>query len=150
MTFSVHLAASNSALNTSRYMRLILMSITQMFWSISVTSYTLWFTLNSVPMRPWTTWSDVHSNFSRVDLYVTAFTPKVVVTSYYVLWWMVPASSVVFIIFFAFGRDAVEEYKSYFRWFRTHILRQTLSDGSSKGTFGSLPIWKYVYTLLIH
>lgn len=120
------------------------MSVTQMFWSIIVTAYTLWFTVNSVPMRPWTTWSDVHSNFSRIDLFATAFTPQIVVTSYYVLWWLVPASSFIFVAFFAFGKDAIEEYKTYIRWIRIHILRQRIFNGSLKSTLSSLPIRRYV------
>jgi len=139
ITFAAHLAGSNSALTTSRYLRLMLMSALQMIWSITVTSYTLWYTIFAVPLRPWTSWSDVHSNFSRIDLYPAAFTPPMIVSSEYALWWMVPASTFIFVAFFAFGRDAIVEYKKCFMWFRTRVLRQTVVNEGSKGSFGSLP-----------
>ncbi|KAG6807824.1 Pheromone B beta 1 receptor, partial [Tephrocybe sp. NHM501043] len=89
----------------------------------------------AVPIRPWTTCADVHSDFLRIDRYPVRFTPQEVLTSYYVLWWMVPISTFIFVVFFAFGRDAVEEYKRCWLWFRTRILRQSVPCQSSKGSF---------------
>ncbi|KAJ7182461.1 pheromone A receptor-domain-containing protein [Mycena crocata] len=114
ISFAAHLDASHSALTTSRYLRLMLMAILEMIWSITVTSYTLWFTTVSIPLRPYISWADVHSNFSRIDTYPTLFMPGIVVRAYYFLWWLVPVSTFAFVAMFAFGRDAVEEYKKCF------------------------------------
>ncbi|KAJ7732230.1 pheromone receptor Rcb2 B43 [Mycena maculata] len=143
ITFAAHLDASHSALTTSRYLRLMLMSVIQMVWSLSITSYILWFTLMAVPLRPWTGWADVHSNFSRVDTYPILFVPQEVLTSYYVSWWILPASTFIFVAFFAFGREAVDEYKQVFRSFRRHVLRQnpTTSQSTKSGRgFGGISL----------
>ena len=138
ISFATHLAA-HSALTTSRYLRLMLMSILQMVWSITVTSYALWFTVVSIPIRPWTNWADVHSNFSRIDLYPALFTPPLVLRAFYVLWWMVPLSTILFVAFFAFGREAMIEYKKCIVWFRTTILRQSTDKTGTKNSFMTLP-----------
>ncbi|KAJ7643058.1 GPCR fungal pheromone mating factor, partial [Mycena polygramma] len=136
ITFAAHLDANHSALTTSRYLRLMLMSTLQMFWSIGLTIFTLWFTTISIPIRPWTTWADVHSNFSRVDQYPTLFTPEIILSGYYALWWTVPASTFIFVAFFAFGAEALAEYKKGFLWVRRVVFRRpppsiTLGIGSA-------------------
>jgi pheromone a factor receptor len=135
MSFAAHLEQSRSALTTSRYLRLMLMALLEMIWSITVTSYTLWFTTISIPLRPYTSWADVHSNFSRIDTYPTLFMPEIVITAYYFLWWLVPISTFAFVAMFAFGRDAVEEYTKCFRSVRDAILRRKSVPTSSKGGF---------------
>jgi Pheromone A receptor len=135
ISFAAHLENSKSALTTSRYLRLMLMSAVQMVWSVTITSYTLWFTTISIPMRPWTNWADVHSDWLRIDTFATLFTPQKVITTYYILWWTVPASTIIFVAFFAFSRSVLEDYQRYFMWFRTRVLRM---DASNKPTQGSL------------
>ncbi|KAF9441480.1 STE3-like pheromone receptor [Macrolepiota fuliginosa MF-IS2] len=114
---------SKSGLTTSRYVRLMLMSTFQMIWSISITIYTLSFTMQHMTLRKWTTWADVHSNFSRIDQYPIMLMPESVARGYYVGWWVIPISSWLFIAFFAFGRDAIEEYKKCGLWVRAQFLR---------------------------
>ncbi|KAJ7881509.1 pheromone receptor Rcb2 B43 [Mycena olivaceomarginata] len=148
ITFAAHLDASQSALTTSRYLRLMLMSILQMLWSISLTIFTLWSTSVSIPIRPWTTWADVHSNFSRVDQYPSLFTPQIVLSTRYALWWTVPASTFAFVAFFAFGNDAMTEYKKAFRRVRATIFRIVPSSGSNPKSGPHAT--KYVDFLLPH
>jgi len=119
----------------------MLMAVVEMIWNIMVTSYALWF--STMDMRPWTNWDDVHSNFSRIDLYATIFTPQIVLSSFYLIWWVIPASTFIFVAFFAFGKDAVEEYKACIAWVRRNILKQTV-DETVPGSFGSIPVAKYV------
>lgn len=142
VAFAAHLTSSNSALTTSRYLRLMTMAALQMVWSITVTSYALWFTVLAVPIRPWTTWSDVHSDWLRIDLFPDAFTPDFVKRAFYVLWWLVPISTFLFVSFFAFGKDAMDEYRKCFVWFRVNILCQNPSSNSSKGPSSSVQLSK--------
>ncbi|EGN92608.1 hypothetical protein SERLA73DRAFT_65462, partial [Serpula lacrymans var. lacrymans S7.3] len=141
VTFARHLESSRNGLTTTRYFRLMLMAVVEMVWNLIITSYTLWF--SSLDFRPWKNWDYVHSNFSRIDLYATLFTPQIVITNYYLVWWIVPASTFIFVAFFAFGKDAIDEYKACFISFRRKVLRQTVKDDHFKG-FGSLPIARYV------
>nr|BDD37065.1 pheromone receptor [Rhizopogon roseolus] len=146
ITFARHLESSRNGLTTSRYFRLMLMAVVEMIWNIMITSYTLWF--STMDMRPWTNWDNVHSNFSRIDLYATLFTPRIVLSSFYLIWWIIPASTFIFVAFFAFGKDAVEEYKACIVWVRRNILKQTV-DETVPGSFGSIPIAKYVDVVFV-
>ncbi|KAF9238458.1 pheromone A receptor-domain-containing protein [Melanogaster broomeanus] len=141
ITFARHLESSRNGLTTSRYFRLMLMSVVEMVWNVSVTAFSLWFSMLSY--RPWTNWADVHWNFSRIDLYPSLFTPPIVLTSFYILWWIVPASTFIFVAFFSFGKDAISEYKACFTWFRRTVLRQTVEDTVVGASFGSIPVAKY-------
>ena len=142
ISFSAHLQASSSPLTTSRYLRLITMASLQMVWSITVTSFSFWFTLKAVPMRPWTTWSDVHSDWVRIDLYPAAFTPEFVAKFFYIAWWPVPITTFMFVAFFSFGKDAMDEYRKCFLWLRVNILRQSIntSSKSNGGFFNMSPL----------
>ncbi|KAJ7034227.1 GPCR fungal pheromone mating factor [Mycena alexandri] len=144
ITFAAHLDATHSALTTSRYLRLMLVSVFEMIWSLAITIYILWFTVMAVPLRPWTTWADVHSNFSRVDQYPVAFVPQPVLMSFYVSWLFVPLSTLLFVAFFAFGREALDEYTQCVRWVRQRIFRQ--KPATSTG-FGGIAITKYVLSI---
>ncbi|KAK0219354.1 putative pheromone receptor [Armillaria nabsnona] len=137
MTFAAHLNSSKSALTISRYFRLMLMSIMQMIWSSAVTCYTLWFTTIGIPIRTWDNWRHVHSDFLRVDQYPAILLPPLVAKAYYFLWWLVPASTIIFVAFFAFGREAVEDYKKWYLWFCRNVLRQTPKTETKKTSFGS-------------
>ncbi|KAG1853501.1 GPCR fungal pheromone mating factor [Suillus subluteus] len=138
VTFARHIDTSRNGLTTSRYFRLMLMAVVEMIWNIVVTSYTLWF--SAMDMRPWTNWDDVHSNFSRIDLYATAFTPQIVLTNFYLIWWVVPVSTFIFVAFFAFGKDAVDEYTACIVWIRRNVLKHTIEQTA----LGSVPPAKYV------
>ncbi|TEB19609.1 STE3-domain-containing protein [Coprinellus micaceus] len=132
LTFAAHLQQSNSALTASRYLRLIAMAVAQMFGVVGITSYTLWFATIAVPLRPWTSWDDVHSDFWRVDVFLARFYPQPVERAFYGMWMVVPLSTFVFVAFFSFGRDAVDEYRKCFDWVKVNIFRMKKSDGSKK------------------
>lgn len=136
LTFAAHLQANNSALNTTRYLRLVAMASVQMVGSITVTAYNIWFTAMAIPIRPWTNWADVHSDFWRIDQFLTRFTPSVVQRGFYVVWWMVPIPTFLFVAFFAFGKDAVDEYKKCIDWVTVKVFRMSKSDGKKKFVVG--------------
>jgi pheromone a factor receptor len=132
LSFASHLASSKSALTTSRYLRLMAMASVQMIWAVTGSAGAFWFTATSVPIRPWTTWDDVHSDFGRIDQFLDIFTPYTVKRSFYVLWWVVPVATWLFVAFFAFGADAMEEYKKCFNWVRVKVLRMPPPSADGK------------------
>ncbi|KAF8809920.1 STE3-domain-containing protein [Phlegmacium glaucopus] len=135
LSFAAHLNASSSGLTTSRYLRLMTMASFLMVWSITITSYQFWFTLKTNQLRPWTTWSDVHSDWLRIGLFPALFTPEFVAKFFYIAWWPVPISTFLFVAFFSFGKDATDEYRKCLLWLRVNILRQSANSSKSKGTF---------------
>ncbi|KAL7278532.1 hypothetical protein ACG7TL_007531 [Trametes sanguinea] len=135
ITFAKHLESSNSGLNASRYLRLMLLAVIQMFASAAAVSATLGFSVVS-DMRPWTNWADVHWDFGRIDTYPTVFLPSFLYNFYYACWWIAPVSAYVFCAFFAFGQEAMNEYRSYAKWIWTRVLKQKPRTSSSKASSG--------------
>lgn len=132
-SFARHLASS-SGLNPSRYFRLMSMSVVEMFWSLIVVGITCWFNYRT-GMRPWTNWEDVHFNFSRIDRYPIAIIPTSSLRWTYFVWWTLPISTYLFVLFFAFGQDAMQEYRSWFQYlsrpFRKLISYKHTSEKST-------------------
>ncbi|KAH8101256.1 putative fungal pheromone GPCR, STE3-type [Cristinia sonorae] len=136
-TFATHLASSSAGLTPGRYFRLMSMSIVLMFWSLLIISCNLYF--NYRPgLRPWTNWADVHSNFSRVSRFPTKFIPEDSLRWTYFLWWTTPISAYIFVLFFAFGQDALREYWACVQWISTNVLRRKPQGMSQLGSL--LPI----------
>ncbi|KAG6851971.1 hypothetical protein C0991_004521 [Blastosporella zonata] len=130
LSFAAHLQNSNSALTTNRYLRLIAMAVTEMVWGTAFTAFNLYNNV-SPGLRPWTTWGDVHSNFSRVDQYPTVTIPPHFLRIMMLFWWVMPASAIIFFVFFGFGEEARKEYLKVWTWFRTKILRRPAHVNSS-------------------
>jgi Pheromone A receptor len=141
LTFAIHLQESNSALTTPRYLRLIAMAMTEMFWGTLFTSYNLY--NNVYPgVRPWTNWADVHSNFSRVGLFPEAVIPPPFASSMLFLWWAMPASSIIFFIFFGFGEETRKEYRKLWTLLKKIILTRKVEK--SPTIIASVPS-RYVF-----
>ncbi|KAI6110417.1 GPCR fungal pheromone mating factor [Pisolithus croceorrhizus] len=132
LMFAKHLQNSNSGLTTSRYFRLMSMAVVQMFWSLLITSFNMWFSCQN-GLRPWISWDNVHMGFSQIAYFPTVFIPSSTLTWTYILWWALPASAVVFFAFFSFGHDAMNEYRECFSWVRRTIFSR-ISGGQSGGS----------------
>ncbi|KAF8188778.1 GPCR fungal pheromone mating factor, partial [Mycena galopus ATCC 62051] len=122
-TFAAHLGANHSSLTNSGYLRLMIMSASQMAWFIALNIFALWFTTVSNPIRPWTSWMDVHSNFSRVGQFPALSSPHMYRSARYAMWWAVPTATFVFVACFAFSEESMVEYTKAFYWIRSIILR---------------------------
>ncbi|KAI6030039.1 Rcb2.42 [Pisolithus marmoratus] len=134
LMFAVHLQNSNSGLTTSRYFRLMSMAVLQMFWSLLITSFNVWFSCRN-GLRPWISWNNVHTGFSQIAYFPTVLIPSPTLTWTYILWWAVPVSAVIFFAFFSFGHDAMNEYRECFSWVRRAICcsipEERLGDSKS-------------------
>lgn len=113
-TFARHLAASNSGLTPSRYFRLMAMSLALVIWDLVVFGLTLSFNYRH-GLRPWTSWADVHSNWSNVNRFPLVLIQKSDRHWLYFIWWTIPVTAFLFFAFFAFSHDAVTECISWFR-----------------------------------
>lgn len=116
------------------------MAVTEMVWGTILTSYNLY---NNVSggLRPWTSWADVHSNFSRIDQFPETVIPPEFRRVMMLFWWAMPVSSFIFFLFFGFGEEAKKEYVKGWHWTKTTILRKRpVGKGTNIPTssFGSL------------
>jgi pheromone a factor receptor len=106
------------------------MAVVEMTWGLLVISVNMWFNYQD-GLRPWTNWANVHSNFSRIQQFPALEIPKVTLAWTFALWWTIPFSSIIFFVFFSFGKDALDDYRACFAWVRRVILRQTALQATS-------------------
>ncbi|KAJ7164180.1 putative fungal pheromone GPCR, STE3-type [Mycena filopes] len=121
-TFFHMMKDSNSGLTTSRYIRLMAMTTLLGTWNAIVISIGVWATYAG-GFRPWTSWADVHFGFSRIQPFTIAEIPPPLLRLNYLLWAAVPISSLFFFSFFAFGGDAMKEYRHLYLWIRRNVFR---------------------------
>ncbi|TFK19187.1 STE3-domain-containing protein [Coprinopsis marcescibilis] len=112
LTFARHLQTASSALAPSRYFRLMAMAIVQMLWGGFGISLNMWSCTNG--LLPYTSWDDVHHNFWEIWDFPHHYFNETAWAWTFVSWWSIPASSVLFFVFFAFGDDARKEYGAFF------------------------------------
>lgn len=122
--FAAILQSSNAAISPGRYLRLMAFAIVEIIWDSGTNLYILWFNINSVGLRPWISWENVHSNFSRVGVFPTFLLPSSFLTQVIWQWWIVPLSSIMVFIFFGFGTEAMSDYYGAILWVRRKVLRQ--------------------------
>ncbi|THG94558.1 hypothetical protein EW026_g6940 [Hermanssonia centrifuga] len=137
LTFAKHLESNDCGLNLSRYMRLISMTFIQMVISVIATTSTMVFSIKN-GYRPWTNWADVHWDFSRIDQYPIDLLPPFYQNFYYAIWWIIPASSFIFFIFFAFGQEAMKEYRGCATWVRRSLHLHSHGSRSQISSTGPL------------
>ena len=135
LTFALHLDQSNSAMTTNRYLRLIAMALTEMILGTSLTVFNL-FSNVSVGLRPWISWENVHSNFSQVGLFPTSIMPPQLMTNVMIVWWTLPASSIIFFAFFGFGEETLKEYKKVWVWIKVKVFKRPMNGEKGKSSFG--------------
>ncbi|KAJ7088470.1 putative fungal pheromone GPCR, STE3-type [Mycena belliarum] len=112
-TFTSFLQTTKSALTARRYVRLMAITTTLAVWDAAVLCLVSALTFRT-GLRPYTSWADVHSDFSRVDRYPTVFMPPALLFWTYVSWWTIPLSGLTFFCAFGLGEDAAKQYGPWF------------------------------------
>ncbi|TBU56140.1 STE3-domain-containing protein [Dichomitus squalens] len=122
VTFAAVLRNASSSITPNRYLRLMALAITQVIWQIVLTSLPMYDNI-ALGLRPWTNWADVHSDWLRVDQYpLDSFVPAYR-TQLFLFFFVMPASSLLFLSFFGFGEQAVKEYRQSVDWVRCKVFR---------------------------
>ncbi|KAF8512954.1 pheromone A receptor-domain-containing protein [Hysterangium stoloniferum] len=141
ISFATHLRNSQSAISPNRYFRLMALAVVEMTWDIGINVYLLTANFSMATLLPWINWQNVHAHFSRVQQL-----PKFLVTASFMnqeilVWWFVPFTCVLFFLFFAFGEEAMSDYRACFSWFRRTILRQRVEKPKNRGEI--LPSYRH-------
>ncbi len=112
------------------------MSVTQIAWGMSFTTLALWSNV-SPGLRPWNNWADVHSDWLRIDQYtLDEFYPSFI-QQMMVLWWSVPATALIFFVYFGFGEESRKDYKYIVDWVMKTVFRR--NDGRAASMLDSWP-----------
>ncbi|KAK0200530.1 pheromone A receptor-domain-containing protein [Desarmillaria ectypa] len=130
LTFAAHLQNAFNFLTTSRYLRLIAMALVEMIWGATLTSLNL---ANNVAggLRPYTSWTSVHTDFGNVPRYPALMLPKGYMDCVILIWFTMPVTGLVFFAFFGFGKEAKKEYRKLWAWVKTRMFRR--KDGKGFG-----------------
>jgi pheromone a factor receptor len=112
--FTAFLQNTNSALTTARYVRLMVNIIVLSVWQTVVIGIEFGLNLRN-GIEPYTSWADVHRGFSRAAQFPTALIPKSLRVWFYIVWWTIPLSGLVFFCAFSLGEDTVAEYGPWVR-----------------------------------
>jgi pheromone a factor receptor len=114
-SFAAALQRQKSSFTMRRYLRAMLATLVIAIWDTAVIILVVVLTFRG-GLRPYTSWADVHADFSRVDQYPSLFMPADQLMLTYFMWWTVPISAYSFFCFFALCEDAVTEYAPWGRW----------------------------------
>jgi pheromone a factor receptor len=108
--------SSNHSLNTSRYIRLMLLAIMDMMCTVPVSIYCVYIGNRGIGLAPWISWSNVHYNFSNIELF-----PAIIwrgnptfQTSVELTRWLYPAAAFIFFALFGFATEAQKNYRAVF------------------------------------
>ncbi|KAF9232484.1 pheromone A receptor-domain-containing protein [Melanogaster broomeanus] len=110
------LMSSHTSLNTSRYLRLMLLATLEMLCTIPIGIYSMYIANVGVPLEPYISWANVHWGFSYVGLIPAlewatdpGFRISVEMTR-----WLFPACAFLFFALFGFAGEARKNYTALF------------------------------------
>ena len=125
-------------MNTGRYLRLMLLAVMDMMCTIPVGIYSVYIGNLGVGLAPWISWSNVHYNFSRVDLVPSIFWrgDPAFQTSVEMTRWLYPAAALLFFALFGFASEAQKNYKRVFKWIKKCLgFNPSSTEGSSASEY---------------
>ncbi len=124
---------SNKNPNQNRYIRLIALSAAQIFFTLPVTVFSLYFNAHYLTVHPWISWDDTHSNYYVVNQ-IPSFMWRANPISQTLLElnrWTIVIAAFLFFAFFGFAEEARRNYRKAYS-FASSSLR--LPDfGKSRG-----------------
>ncbi|ODN96435.1 hypothetical protein L198_04149 [Cryptococcus wingfieldii CBS 7118] len=141
LQFRAILAASDSNLSISRYIRLIALAVTDSTVVLVAVVYSSVSALtdDSSPMEPYTSWSSVHSDFGQVsqfpeELFASSWVTVVLIVYAPILY------SILFFTFFGFGEEAIVEYLAFGERVVLWMEKIGLKQKSFEPAFGTRPL----------
>ena len=131
--FASVLESSKSAISTSRFIRLIALSATQIAFTLPILLFIRIFSLVNVPLLPYVSWDYVHADFGGIlhlpIKYLEANSTKASTAVLELGYWLYPVSSALFFVFFGLGAESVSSYREW-----TRSVRSALCRGKAKGS----------------
>nr|AGC14656.1 pheromone receptor [Lentinula edodes]AGC14667.1 pheromone receptor [Lentinula edodes] len=120
-----HILASNSAINPSRYLRLMLLALIDILCTIPIGIYIIYIDLKGVPLAPWISWDDTHFDFGRVVLIpaVVWRADPATTAGLQINRWLPVICAFIFFALFGFAEEAMKNYRRAF-WFRGKIKKR--------------------------
>ena len=104
---------SNTIPHQNRYIRLIALCSTQIFCSLPMTIFPIYFNARVAPMFPWISWDDTHFNYSFVDQIPSVVwrASAAAETALELHRWFLVLSAFLYFAFFGFAEEARKNYR---------------------------------------
>ncbi|KAL0575157.1 a-factor receptor [Marasmius crinis-equi] len=109
---------SNTAMNMSRYLRLMILSVVDILFTIPLGIYVVYIASHGVKLQPWISWEDTHFNWLRI-----VQTPALIwrndksfETSIELNRWLSVLCAFLFFALFGFASEAKKHYQIAFWW----------------------------------
>lgn len=143
--------SSNSAINPSRYLRLMLLALIDIMCTIPLGIYIIYIDLKGIPLAPWISWDDTHFDFGRVVLVPAVIwrSNPVDNAAIQINRWLPIICAFVFFMIFGFAEEAMKNYRRAF-WFLARPLgfRPSSEGGSRNGKGKGNILAGYVFLYL--
>nr|AER30325.1 mating pheromone receptor a1 [Sporobolomyces pararoseus] len=115
--FASVLESSKSAISTSRFVRLIALSVVEIAFALPILLFLRLYSLIHEPLLPYVNWAFVHENFgniyhTRIDM-LEVNVPQVAKAMFEISYWLYPVSSTLFFLFFGLGDEAISTYREW-------------------------------------
>ncbi|THU76386.1 STE3-like pheromone receptor [Dendrothele bispora CBS 962.96] len=110
--------SSLSAMNTSRYLRLMILSMVDMMFTVPLGIFIIYSGTKGVPLQPWISWEDTHFDFGQVHFFpalLWRFKPSYRIAVELTRWSSVFCAFLFFALF-GFASEAKKHYRMFF-WF---------------------------------
>ncbi|KZV72297.1 STE3-domain-containing protein [Peniophora sp. CONT] len=115
--------SAGGALSQSQFLRLLMLSLTEMMCTIPLSIWTIYLSASSAPPAQWTSWDDIHFNFGRVGQIPNVFwrSNKNTVMQIEFTTWLPLFCSLLFTILFDLSPDARRHYAAGYTWVRRKL-----------------------------
>lgn len=127
------LLSNHSNLTASRYVRLMCLAGIEVICTVPLGSYALYLNAGHHGIRPWISWADTHSGFSRVDQFPSVIwrANPVNNVSLELTRWIAIICAFIFFGFFGFADEAKKNYRSALTSVAKRVGITTSSFGNS-------------------
>ncbi|KAK1225163.1 a-factor receptor [Marasmius sp. AFHP31] len=109
---------SNTSMNMSRYLRLMILSVVDILFTIPLGAYVVYIGTHGVDLQPWISWDETHFNWLRV-VQVPAFIWRNDASfqiSIELNRWLSVFCAFLFFALFGFASEAKKNYRTAFWW----------------------------------
>lgn len=113
VSFATHIRTFDPSLTPRTYFSLLSLAIAQGIWGTTVTIVSLIDDVTSI-FHPWTEWSHIHLNFSRIATYPSSSLTSSTVARLLLIRLGSPIAAYLLLLCLAFAEDTFDVYKSAF------------------------------------
>nr|AOC97513.1 putative pheromone receptor [Flammulina velutipes] len=107
---------STNSINMNRYVRLMMLSICDMAFTVPLAIYVMYIDTTGIPLAPWISWEETHYHWNRVEVFPASMWRGVKESQITVelTRWLPVFCAFLFFALFGFASEATKNYKKVF------------------------------------